>query len=115
VKDDLNSVHIVGNLIRDPVFGFDKDEGLDVCDFEIATCRYPVEGEKEVNYFNVRVYSKDAMNRSGSLVKGNRAMVSGFLRKESTSVPPRTVVVAESVEWLHSKQGGADVITADYR
>jgi single-stranded DNA-binding protein len=108
VINDLNSVILEGNLIRDPIRRFDDDEGEDVCDLAVASNFYPDEQEREVSFFAVRVYSKRkiaSVENQGR--KGGRVRITGRLKQEcrggigGDSAPSKSVVVivAETVEF----------------
>ena len=87
IMNDLNSVLLEGNLIRDPVLKDRRDKGIVVCYFPIASNRYYQNTdsaiEKEVSFFDVEVEDKrliDICLAKGR--KGKNLRIVGRLKQE---------------------------------
>lgn len=110
--NNLNSILIEGNLIRDPQTRTTTN-GVMVCNFSIATNKYYKKGElleKEVSFFDVETWAKlaEACYEKGR--KGRGVRVVGRLKqnrwndKEGKSLS-KVTIVAEHVEFRpESKQ-----------
>jgi len=111
---NLNSVHLMGNLTRDPEVRH-TPKGTAVCDISLAINRIlPPEQEggerrEEVTYVDVTLWGKTAENAGQYLAKGRNVFVDGRLALETWEDKPsgqkrsRLKVVAESVQFLGSK------------
>jgi len=104
--NNLNSVLVEGNLVRDPLFKTTA-KGTAVCNFSIASNRF-YKGddglEKEVSYFDVETWAKLAENCNNLGHKGRGARVVGRLKQsrwndEEGTPKSRIVIVAEHVEF----------------
>jgi single-strand DNA-binding protein len=104
--NNLNSVLIEGNLVRDPVFK-NTEKGTPICNFTIASNRFfrqDTELEKEVGFFDVEAFSKLAEACRGHGRKGRAVRVVGRLKQnrwinaEGKSFS-RIVIVAEHIEY----------------
>lgn len=77
---DYNKVFILGNLTKDPVLRPSSD-GIVICDIRIAVNNkwFDKNGlpSENVEFFNVRVWNRQAQNCIESLTKGDRVMISG--------------------------------------
>jgi single-strand DNA-binding protein len=76
---------IVGTLTRDPELRFTPG-GAAICQFALAVNRrWKQNGEdkESVSFFDVKAWGSLGENAAASLVKGNRALVSGRLEQES--------------------------------
>jgi len=106
VMNNLNSVLIEGNLVRDPEYRT-TTRGTTVCKFSVASNRFYKQDdnlEKEVGYFDVEAWGKigESVNNHGR--KGRGVRVVGRLKQErweSKEGKPmtRVVIVAEHVEY----------------
>jgi single-strand DNA-binding protein len=104
--NNLNSILIEGNLVRDPEFRT-TPKGTAVCKFSIASNRFYKQDdalEKEVGFFDVESWGKLAERAQSQGRKGRGARVVGRLKQErwqSTDgkAMARVVIVAEHVEF----------------
>jgi single-strand DNA-binding protein len=106
--NNLNSVLVEGNLVRDPVFKTTV-KGTAVCTFSIASNRSYKNGEagefvKEVSYFEVETWAKlaEAVRDHGQ--KGRGARVVGRLKQDRWTdadgkMHSRVAIIAEHVEF----------------
>ncbi len=109
----LNSVILIGRLVRDPELRFTPN-GIAVANFTIAVDRpfANQQGERETDFINVIVWRKLAENVANHLNKGRLVAVQGRLQVRSYETQDgqkRTVyeVVAEEVRFLdRPKDGG---------
>jgi single-strand DNA-binding protein len=110
---NLNSVHLMGNLTRDPEVRH-TPKGTAVCDISLAINRLlPDDGSgerrEEVTYVDVTLWGKTAENAGQYLAKGRSVFVDGRLAletwedKQSGQKRSRLKVVAESVQFLGSR------------
>jgi single-strand DNA-binding protein len=85
---NLNSVHLMGNLTRDPEVRY-TPKGTAVCDISIAINRIlPAEQEggerrEEVTYVDVTLWGRTAENAGQYLAKGRNVFVDGRLALET--------------------------------
>ncbi|MDA3955505.1 single-stranded DNA-binding protein [Oceanispirochaeta sp.] len=82
--NNLNSVILEGNLVRDPEANL-TPKGTPVCKFSLASNRfYKSEGirQSEVSYFDVEVWSKVAEACEKHLSKGRGVRVVGRLKQD---------------------------------
>jgi single-strand DNA-binding protein len=122
---NLNSVHLMGNLTRDPEVRY-TPKGTAVCDISLAINRtLPPEQEggerrEETTYVDVTLWGKTAENAGKYLAKGRSVFVDGRLAletwddKQTGQKRSRLKVVAESLQFLGSKptgQGQAEAST----
>jgi single-strand DNA-binding protein len=106
VMNNLNSILIEGNLVRDPEFRT-TPKGTALCTFALASNRYfkqDAELQKEVSYFNVETWAKlaESVQRLGH--KGRGVRVVGRLKQErwqnaEGQALSKVVIVAEHVEF----------------
>src|SRR5919108_5636408 len=112
----LNSVHLMGNLTRDPEVRH-TPKGTAVCDISIAINRLLTDdgsGERreETTYVDVTLWGKTAENAGKYLTKGRSVFVDGRLAletwedKQSGQKRSKLKVVAESLQFLPSKAPG---------
>jgi single-strand DNA-binding protein len=104
--NNLNSILIEGNLVRDPLYR-STPKGTPVCTFSLASNRFFRQDsglEKEVSFFDVETWAKlaDACNNLGK--KGRGVRVVGRLKQDrwtgSDGKPrSRVSIVAEHVEF----------------
>ena len=114
---NLNSVHLIGNLTRDPEVRY-TPKGTAVCDISIAINRVlPPEQEggerrEEVTYVDVTLWGRTAENAGKYLTKERSVFVDGRLAletwedKQSGQKRSKLKVVAESLQFLPSKAPG---------
>ena len=131
MMNNLNSVLIEGNLVRDPELKY-TPKGAAVCSFSLASNRYfkqDEETQKEVSYFDVTTWSRLAEVCGEYLKKGRGVRVVGRLKQDRWNSPEgqgrsKVSIVAEHVEFkpqLKGKDGdgkdeeeaGADAKTAN--
>jgi single-strand DNA-binding protein len=104
--NNLNSILIEGNLVRDPVYKY-TPKGTPVCTFSLASNRFykqDSETEKEVSFFEVETWSKLAENCHNLGSKGRGVRVVGRLKQQrwnDTEGNPQSkvMIVAEHVEF----------------
>jgi single-strand DNA-binding protein len=104
--NNLNSILIEGNLVRDPVYR-ETAKGTPLCTFSIASNRFYKQGElleKEVSYFDVETWSKLAQSCENLGHKGRGVRVVGRLKQERWNdtegkARSKITIVAEHVEW----------------
>jgi single-strand DNA-binding protein len=112
---DLNIVSVIGNLVRDPEIKF-TSAGTPVTKMSIAnnyTFKQGEEIKEEVNFFDIVVWSNQAVNCEKYLKKGSKVAVTGMLRQnrwtDETTQQGRSKVeiVANTVQFLTPVQGGS--------
>jgi single-strand DNA-binding protein len=104
--NNLNSILIEGNLVRDPLFRA-TPKGTPVCTFSLASNRFFRQDtglEKEVSFFEVETWAKLAEACSNLGKKGRGVRVVGRLKQDrwtGTDGKPRSriAIVAEHVEF----------------
>jgi single-strand DNA-binding protein len=82
--NNLNSILMEGNLVRDPVLN-QTPKGTNVCSFSVASNRYYKqndETQQEVSFFDVEVWAKLAEVCSRELNKGRGVRVVGRLKQD---------------------------------
>ena len=104
--NNLNSILIEGNIVRDPMIR-QTPRGGSICDFPIATSRFfKDEGglEKEVSFFGIESCGKLAEKCYNTGKKGRGVRVVGRLKQDhwtdaNSKTHTRVVIVAEHVEF----------------
>jgi single-strand DNA-binding protein len=104
--NNLNSILIEGNLVRDPLFRT-TSKGTSLCTFSIASNRFFKQDsglEREVSFFDVETWAKLAENCYNLGRKGRGVRVVGRLKQErwtGADSKPRSkiAIVAEHVEF----------------
>ncbi len=104
--NNLNSILLEGNLVRDPEIGY-TPKGAPVCSFTVACNRYYKQGEEleeEVSYFDVTVWNRLAEVCKEYLAKGRGVRVVGRLKQDRWEDPEgktrsKVHIVAEHVEF----------------
>jgi single-strand DNA-binding protein len=104
--NNLNSILIEGNLVRDPVFR-STSKGTPLCTFSLASNRYYKNdggGEQEVSFFDVQAWSKLAENCNELGRKGRGVRVVGRLKQDRWNDAEgkshsRVSIVAEHIEF----------------
>lgn len=113
--NNLNSVLIEGNLTKDPELAY-TPKGTPVCRFSIATNRFykqEEEYQKEVSYFDVTVWAKQAEVCSEYLNKGRGVRVVGRLKQDRWQNQEgdnrsKVLIVAEHVEFRPMKKSAEE-------
>jgi single-strand DNA-binding protein len=104
--NNLNSILIEGNLVRDPLFR-STAKGTPLCTFSLASNRFFRQDshmEKEVSFFEVETWAKLAESCYSMGRKGRGVRVVGRLKQERWNDPEgksrsRITIVAEHVEF----------------
>lgn len=104
--NNLNSILIEGNLIKDPVLRVTPN-GTPVCLFSVATNRFYKQNDelqKEVSYFDIESWANTAQSCGSLLSKGRGVRVVGRLKQdrwndENGNPKSRIKIVAEHVEF----------------
>jgi single-strand DNA-binding protein len=102
--NNLNSILIEGNLVRDPVFKT-TEKGTPVCNLTIATNRFFRQNlEKEVSFFDVEAFSNLAEDCHNQGYKGRSVRVIGRLKQNrwtNAEGKPcsRIYIIAEHIEY----------------
>jgi single-strand DNA-binding protein len=104
--NNLNSILIEGNLVRDPHL-HSTPKGTQVCNFSLASNRYYKQDgglEHEVSFFDVETWGKLAENCSNLGYKGRGVRIVGRLKQDRWSgsdgkAHSRVSIVAEHVEF----------------
>ncbi|MCL2043623.1 MAG: single-stranded DNA-binding protein [Treponema sp.] len=106
MNNNLNSILIEGNLVREPLFR-STPKGTPVCTFSLASNRFFRQDsglEKEVSFFEVETWAKlaESCNKQGK--KGRGVRVVGRLKQDrwtGNDGKPRSriTIVAEHVEF----------------
>ncbi len=110
--NNLNSVLIEGNLVRDPELKY-TPKGAAVCTFALASNRYfkqDEETQKEVSYFEITTWSRLAEVCGEYLKKGRGVRVVGRLKQDRWTGPEgqarsKVQIVAEHVEFKPQFKG----------
>ena len=104
--NNLNSILIEGNLVRDPMLR-STPKGTQVCTMSLASNRYYRQDsgfEKEVSFFDIESWAKLAEACYSKGKKGRGVRVVGRLKQNRWSDPEgkshsRVTIVAEHVEF----------------
>ncbi|MDR0784985.1 MAG: single-stranded DNA-binding protein [Treponema sp.] len=104
--NNLNSILIEGNLVRDPLFK-STSKGTPLCTFSLASNRIYKQDfgtEKEVSFFDVETWSKLAENCYHLGRKGRGVRVVGRLKQDRWNgadgkIHSKVTIVAEHVEF----------------
>jgi single-strand DNA-binding protein len=104
--NNLNSILIEGNLVRDPLFRT-TSKGTSLCTFTLASNRFFKQDsglEKEVSFFDVESWAKLAENCKNLGHKGRGVRVVGRLKQERWNgadgkAHSKVAIVAEHVEF----------------
>jgi single-strand DNA-binding protein len=106
IMNNLNSILIEGNLVRDPLYKT-TPRGVQVCTFSLASNRYYRQDgnmEKDVGFFDVETWSKLAESCYNLGHKGRGVRVVGRLKQDrwigtDGKNHSRVRIVAEHVEF----------------
>jgi single-strand DNA-binding protein len=109
--NNLNSILIEGNLVRDPELSY-TPKGTALCKITVACNRSYKQDEeiqKEVSFFDVTVWQRQAEACAEYLKKGRGVRVVGRLKQDRWTDPDgkvrsRVFVVAEHVEFKPGKK-----------
>jgi single-strand DNA-binding protein len=104
--NNLNSILIEGNLVRDPELSY-TPKGTAVCKFTVACNRFykqDQEMQKEVSFFDVTTWTRLAEVCGEYLKKGRGVRVVGRLKQDRWTDPEgkphsRVLIMAEHVEF----------------
>lgn len=110
----MNKVVLIGNLTRDPELRTTQS-GVSVCSFGLAVNRRrKVEGQPEVDFFNITAWRQLGELCARYLTKGRKCCISGTIQIRTYDAADGTKrtsvdVEAEDVEFLPSaSQGGME-------
>ena len=106
MMNNLNSILIEGNLVKDPELSYTA-KGTAVCKFTVACNRYfkqDQETQKEVSFFDVTTWTRLAEVCGEYLKKGRGVRVVGRLKQDRWADTDgkqhsRVIVIAEHVEF----------------
>ncbi|GHV88374.1 hypothetical protein AGMMS50267_07340 [Spirochaetia bacterium] len=118
--NNLNSILIEGNLVRDPLFR-STPKGTPICTFSLASNRFFKQDsglEKEVSFFDVETWAKLAENCYNLGHKGRGVRVVGRLKQErwlnaEGKSRSRITIVAEHVEFRPDFKRNQDGLAED--
>ena len=113
--NNLNSILIEGNLVRDPLLR-STPKGIPVCTFTLASHRFLKQDsgfEEEVSFFDVETWAKLAESCSNRGRKGRGVRVVGRLKQDRWNgsdgkTHTRVAIVAEHVEFRPDFKKDAD-------
>jgi single-strand DNA-binding protein len=118
--NNLNSILIEGNLVRDPLLR-STPKGTPICTLSLASNRYYKQEsgfEKEVSFFNVETWSRlaDACYAKGR--KGRGIRVVGRLKQDRWTGPDgkphsKVTIVAEHVEFRPEFKKDTKTVTGE--
>lgn len=108
----MNKIILIGNLTKNPELK-ELPSGVYVCNMNIAVSRDF--GEDGADYFDIKVFNKQAQNCDKFLSKGRKVAVMGRLQNRSYEDKDGnkryvTEVIANDVEFLSPKEN--DVVSA---
>lgn len=105
----MNSLHIIGNLVRDPELRT-TPSGATVCSFTVAVNRRRTQSNQqpEADYFRVSAWNKLGENCSKYLAKGRKVAVVGSVsvntyQGQDGKTYANLNVLANEVEFLSSR------------
>ena len=104
--NNLNSILLEGNLVRDPELKY-TEKGTAVCHFSVASNRYfkqDDEKHEEVSYFDITVWSRLAEVCNEYLTKGRGVRVVGRIKQDrwedsEGKTRSKVQIIAEHVEF----------------
>ena len=112
MTNSLNSVSVIGNLVRDSVLKT-FDNGNSVLNFTIAvnrSCKKGDSWEDEAYSFDIVYFSKSASKISQYLVKGQSVAVQGYLKQERWEKDGKknsaVKIMADNLQLLGSRNQG---------
>jgi len=118
--NNLNSILIEGNLVRDPQIRTTA-KGTQVCTFTLASNRYYKQDtglEKEVGFYDVETWAKLGEYCCGQGRKGRGVRVVGRLRQDRWNgqdgkLNSKVCIVAEHVEFRPEAKKGTGAYSAE--
>ena len=94
----MNSLHIIGNLTRDPELRT-TPSGKNVCSFDVAVGRRKkVEGQPEADYFKVTIWEDRADLCAKYLQKGKKVCVIGSVSVTTYTATDGTTKAAMEIK-----------------
>jgi single-strand DNA-binding protein len=104
--NNLNSILIEGNLVREPEYR-ETVQGTPLCTFTIASNRYHKQGtdfEQEVSYFDIETWAKLAVSCKQSGRTGRGVRVVGRIKQNRWNdaegkAHSKIIIVAEHLEF----------------
>ena len=105
----MNKVFLIGRLTRDPELRY-TESNVPVATFSIAVNRNFTNqaGEREADFINIIAWKKQAENVKNYIKKGSQVAIDGRIQTRSYERDGQkhyvTEVVAESIQFLESKQ-----------
>ena len=111
----MNKIILIGNLTKNPELK-ELPSGVYVCNMNIAVSRDF--GEDGADYFDIKVFNKQAQNCDKFLSKGRKVAVIGRLQNRSYEDKDGnkryvTEVIANDVEFLSPKEN--DIVSASIK
>ena len=112
-KNDLNSVFLIGNLVRDPESTI-STKGTTYTKFSIANNNgFSNDPEKSVNYFEIIAWGKLAEICSKYLAKGKQVGISGRLdqsrwKDKENNTRSKISITANNVQFLGSNNSSSN-------
>lgn len=105
----MNSVVLIGRLVKDPDVRYTAGTQMAVANFTIAIDRYVKNGEKQTDFPRITVFDKQAENCEKFTAKGRLIAVQGRIQTRSYKnkngeTVYTTDVVADRVEFLEWKK-----------
>ena len=118
--NNLNSILLEGNLTKDPELSY-TPKGTAVCVLRVASNRFYKQDEeyqKEVSYFDVTVWARQAEVCADHLTKGRGVRVVGRLKQDRWQDPEgnnrsKVHVIAEHVEFVPVRKGQGEGVEED--
>ena len=109
----MNSVVLIGRLVKDPDVRYTAGTQMAVANFTIAIDRYVKNGEKQTDFPRITVFGKQAENCEKFTSKGRLIAVQGRLqtgsyKNKAGETVYSTDVVADRVEFLEWKRRDDD-------
>lgn len=115
----MNSVVLIGRLVKDPELRYIPATARAVCNFRLAVDRPYIgkDGQKQTDFFNIQTWGKLAENVANYTEKGKQVAVRGSIqnREYETDTGERkyiTEIVADSVQFLSPAR--TEERTSDY-
>lgn len=116
----MNSVVLIGRLVRDPELKFIPSTGMAVTKMTIAVDKDLFgdkkqqainQGKQTADFINITVFGKSAENCANYLAKGKQCAVHGRIstgsyKKDDGTMVYTTDVIADKVEFIGSKDAG---------
>lgn len=110
----MNKVLLIGNLTKDPELSTTTN-GVSLCKFTLAVPRKYTSnsGEREADFLPIVVWRGQADNCYKYLKKGSKCSITGTIQTRVYDTPDgsrryMTEIVAEEVEFISTRNGGAD-------